>query len=195
MMIWALRCRHSRGFGVQSPWAYSFIRYVVNEHYPYYAYKSMGSRFPGISPLSHKLSMLYFRLANHLQPRWVVDCGSSSEMFAGYVGAGCRRAEIVVVDCGKGAGEVAALAGRLPSADMARFAPSAGCMECYRAVLAKATPSSMFVIEGIHTTREGRRFWAEVLRDGATGVTFDLYYCGIVCFDKNRYKQNYIVNF
>ena len=35
---WLLRCRYSRGFGIQSPSAYSFERYVVNEHDPYYAY-------------------------------------------------------------------------------------------------------------------------------------------------------------
>ena len=35
---WLCRCKYCRGFGVQSPSAYSFIRYVINEHYPYYAY-------------------------------------------------------------------------------------------------------------------------------------------------------------
>jgi len=34
-----------------------------------------------------------------------------------------------------------------------------------------------------------------VTQDKRTGVTFDLYYCGIVFFNKKRFKQNYIVNF
>jgi hypothetical protein len=34
-----------------------------------------------------------------------------------------------------------------------------------------------------------------VERDVRTGVTFDLYYCGIVFFDKKRHKMNYKVNF
>lgn len=33
-----------------------------------------------------------------------------------------------------------------------------------------------------------------MMNDSRTGVTFDLYYCGILFFDK-RIKQNYIVNF
>ena len=38
---WLRRCGCNRGFGVQSPSAYAFIRYVINEHYPYYAYQEL----------------------------------------------------------------------------------------------------------------------------------------------------------
>ena len=41
MAVWLSRINHCRGFGVQSPSAYAFIRYVVNEHYPYYAYEDL----------------------------------------------------------------------------------------------------------------------------------------------------------
>ena len=92
MIVWAWRCRHSRGFGVQSPWAYSFIRYVVNEHYPYYAYKQLESKVKAVSGPERRLCQLYFRMANYLQPRSVVDFGSPFEPFRAYVSAGCRRA-------------------------------------------------------------------------------------------------------
>lgn len=94
MIVWAWRCRHSRGFGVQSPWAYSFIRYVVNEHYPYYAYKQLESKVKAVSGPERRLCQLYFRMANYLQPRSVVDFGSPFEPFRAYVSAGCRRAEV-----------------------------------------------------------------------------------------------------
>jgi hypothetical protein len=51
---------------------------------------------------------------------------------------------------------------------------------------------SVVIIEGI---RKDKVFWQEVTGDERTGVTFDLYYCGIVMFDKKRHKKNYIITF
>ena len=47
-IVWLRRVRYSRGFGVQSPWAYRFIRYVVNEHYPYYKYEHLAEQVYGM---------------------------------------------------------------------------------------------------------------------------------------------------
>ena len=47
----------------------------------------------------------------------------------------------------------------------------------------------------VEAIRKNRAFWREIVADERTGVTFDLYYCGIVMFDKKRHKQNYIINF
>lgn len=194
-MVWTMRFRHSRGFGVQSPWAYSFIRYVINEHYPYYAYKSLEGLHVGQAWLSRKLSRLYFRMSNHLQPRCVVNFGRRADVFSDYVKAGCRSSSVISMDSLVNGGAHEDRLADFPLIDFARFEPCAGCKEAYRAALAWVGAGSMFVVEGIHTSRLGRELWAEVMRDGRTGITFDLFYCGIVCFDKKRYRQNYIVNF
>jgi hypothetical protein len=47
-------------------------------------------------------------------------------------------------------------------------------------------------VEGIY--RDWQR-WKEWVQDERVGVTFDLYYCGIVFFDKKRYKFYYVINF
>ena len=65
--IWLKRCTHCRGFGVQSPSAYRFIRYVINEHYPYYAYEELKEHMNMLSKHQHKLGRLFFRLANFWQ--------------------------------------------------------------------------------------------------------------------------------
>ena len=57
-LIWIYRWRHCRGFGVQSPTDYSFIRYVINEHYPYYAYKDLAEKFPHLNHLLRKKTEL-----------------------------------------------------------------------------------------------------------------------------------------
>ena len=63
-LLWLRRIRHSRGFGVQSPTAYSFIRYVINEHYPYYAYSELAEQFPSTGWCERKLFRLYLRIAS-----------------------------------------------------------------------------------------------------------------------------------
>ena len=55
MLVWLGRMRHSRGFGVQSPWAYRMVRYVINEHYPYYAYESLALSYPGLGVVERKM--------------------------------------------------------------------------------------------------------------------------------------------
>ena len=125
MVTWLSRITHCRGFGVQSPSAYRFIRYVVNEHYPYYAYADLREKFPYIGSTDEKLCRLYFRIANYQQPMTFINIGKS---------------------------------------------------------------------EGIKSSHAAREIWKSMMNDSRTGVTFDLYYCGILFFDK-RIKQNYIVNF
>ena len=56
----------------------------------------------------------------------------------------------------------------------------------------KVDERSILIIENI---RRDKLFWQEVTNDNRTGVTFDLFYCGIVLFDLKRHKQNYIINF
>lgn len=195
MMVWASRCRHCRGFGVQSPWAYGFIRYVVNEHYPYYAYKRMREEFSCLQPMERKLCELYFRMANFLQPQCVVDMGTPTAAFRGYVNAGCKGARIVGIGVAGGSSAQVEKVSGLPLVDFARVLPVDGGPECYDSLAAKVGGHSMVVVEGIHSSPLGRKLWAEILNDGRTSVTFDLYYCGIVTYDKKRYRQNYIVNF
>ena len=77
LWIWLRRCSHSRGFGVQSPWAYSFIRYVVSEHYPYYAYDELRQRYAEADAVTRKLAEFYFRLANFRQPEVAACYGAT----------------------------------------------------------------------------------------------------------------------
>ena len=82
--VWLMRIGHCRGFGVQSPTDYWLVRYVINEHWPYYQYATLGE---GDEWLTRKLGLLYFRLANWLQPHMIESDGYQS-----YLQAGCKKA-------------------------------------------------------------------------------------------------------
>lgn len=181
LLIWMRRIGHCRGFGVQSPTDYRFVRYVVNEHYPYYAYEELERALPDIDRRRRKLCRLYFRIANYLQPKTVVDYQPTDTAYSTYINAGCRKAEIST---------------NLDDADkisLLRMDVDAG--KTIDGAIGKMSERSVLLLEGIHRNREARNQWKRLKSDERVGVTFDLYYVGIAFLDRKRYKQNYIVNF
>ena len=56
----------------------------------------------------------------------------------------------------------------------------------------KVSADSVLIVTGLSKARD---VWHEIVTDERAVLTFDLYYCGIVLFDKKRNKKNYIVNF
>ncbi len=163
--VWLSRMRYSRGFGVQSPSAYQFIRYVVNEHYPYHAYDDLRDEIDCSSD-RRRLLELYFRLANFQQAKPLTIVGEKSDDIEQYVKASCKKASLRVVDnCDK------------------------------EELLANQTEESMLVVEDIMENKERQALWQTLLADIRTGVSYDLYYCGIIFFDLSKFKRCYKVNF
>lgn len=182
IVIWLSRCLRTRGFGVQSPWAYQFIRYVINEHYPYYAYEKFPFLKGGKSLYRRMMGGLYFRLANYRQPSVVWE-SSTSDSFADYFRLGCKRVKVLTDHNA-----------RNETPQLVRMAANEN-HSFYEEVCQRADEKTILVIEGISDTHNQKCFWNKVQHDNRTGVTFDLYYCGIVFFDKSLYKHHYIVNF
>ena len=57
---------------------------------------------------------------------------------------------------------------------------------------AHSNQQSVVIVEGIWRNWQA---WHTIEHDTRTGTTFDLYYCGIIFFDTQRYKHNYRINF
>ena len=61
---------------------------------------------------------------------------------------------------------------------------------------AASMPSKgMFVVYGIYRNQGMKEVWQQLMHDERSGITFDLYELGVILFDKNITKQDYIVNF
>lgn len=178
-IIWIYRWRHCRGFGVQSPSDYSFIRYVINEHYPYYAYYDLKTEIGDIGKLKRKKAELLFRIANWKQaPSAVVLI--DDDVYAKYIRAGCRKTEIR----NRYGDEETFMVVSALEIDGALFLQ----------LLDKLRHGSLLVIDNLKIAKS-RRIWDKIVSDKRATITFDLYYVGIVISVDNRYKQNYIVNF
>lgn len=165
-LVWLSRILHSWGFGIQSPTDYAFVRYVVNEHWPYYAYQNIKEK----DWKARKLGRLYLRLANWRQP----VCMERDE-YEKWWQAGCRTTKIVPK-------------GTLRHIELARMDIS----EDWESVVTRCDSDSVVVAENIW--QDWQR-WHTITADERVGTTYDLYYCGIVWFDKQRYNHHYKINF
>lgn len=194
-IIWLRRMSHSRGFGVQSPSAYRFIRYVISEHYPYYAYADLRKKYPGLDWLTRRRMELYFRLANFCRAELLLDYSADSSLLSDYVAHGCRMTRVRnVVSQTANDGDDANQPSDV-SMQFVRLCPVDGAESFLAEVLAKSTSSSVLVVEDICTDDVAQRMWQLLINSKKVSVSYDLYYCGIAFFDTDRHKTNYIVNF
>ncbi|MBF1544559.1 MAG: hypothetical protein HXO06_05130 [Prevotella salivae] len=176
---------YSRGFGVQSPSAYSFIRYVLTEHYPYYAYDELKMRFKSFDHATKKKGRLYFRLANYAQASHWFDYHSAEQPYAAYVHEGCRKTVFQAID-GK----------TIPNAfRIARLSMIEDYQAVYEALCKVATDDSILILEGINDNKDTKAFWKRVQESQKATRTYDLFLCGIIVFDTSKHKHHYIVNF
>ena len=164
-IVWLSRINHCRGFGIQSPTDYRFVRSVINEHWPYYQYDELGQDDDW---LTQKLGRLYLRLANWRQPATIV-----SQTAHDYLHAGCRKATITA---------------DAVQADLIVAKPEAST----EALFGKLNEQSVLVAERIW---QHPQWWRQLMERQQSRVTFDLYYCGIILFDSQRDKQHYVINF
>lgn len=182
---WLHRMGYSRGFGVQSPSAYSFIRYVLNEHYPYYAYAPLCEKYKAESHATKKKGRLYFRLANFAQATCWYDYLPETKAYADYVCAGCQSTVFKSID-----------ATAIPQHfRIAHLSMKGDYKAVYEALSAVATADSILILEGIYDNRDTKAFWKQVVERVEAVTTYDLYSCGIVLFDTSKFKHHYIVNF
>lgn len=188
ILIWLRRSKHSLGFGVQSPFAFNFITDVVNEHYQYYSYDWLNNLFPSLDKKNAKLSKLYFRLANYCQPQYVINFYPESETYSNYIKAGCNKSCVITINDEYDKVDVFKI-------DMVIMSLYGDYEDFFYSLLDKTTTDSLVVVQGINRNKKTKQFWKRIIDDDRVGITFDLYYAGIVFFDKERFKQNYIVNF
>lgn len=185
---WLRRIKYCRGFGVQSPSAYRFIRYVINEHYPYYAYDELRKELPRLDSLTRKRMELYFRVANFRQASLWLDFCERNDVIATYVGRGCHATQVRrITDLQQTTAD--------DRIEVLRICPSAGCEALLEAALQQTDDHTLFIIEDIGYNDTAKRMWQKLLDSDLTSVSYDLYYLGIAFFDSKRYKNNYIVNF
>ena len=174
-IIWLMRLRHRRGYGIHSPFAYDLTTQVLYSPGTYYADPLLDRLWPPVVRWLHlrprAVCRLLFRLANHWQPRLIAAPGLTPTEW-NYLREGCHRA---VIDPAMPRGQADMLVLRT---DCPQWADHVGA-------------DSLLVVLGL---RSNRHLWRCILDHPRTRVTFDLYDVGLAVFTPRLNRQDYIIN-
>ena len=183
-LVWLRRIDKCQGFGVQSPSAYRFIRQVINCHTLYPAY-SVLEEAQKLNRVERKLGRLFYRLSCEVgQATWYML--PQTPCLPYYIR--CVEQANHLSDVG-GARELQAEGRRVLLVDGGTAQAAA-----VDAFMADAREGDLLVMLDIRAHRSNHSEWLRWAADRRCSVGFDLYYCGILFFDK-RFKQTYVVNF
>lgn len=189
-IIWLRRIGHGRGFGVQSPNDYYFLRNVINEHIPYYKYDDLKEVVTCENKYSRKMCQLCFRLSNHAQADFFLEINANNDAVREYVLAACKKTKAIK----------ASLPADLPDAWQGKTffvwcAYSPGIEPLVSKVVELSGERSVIVVDQIYENRETQDFWNAMADDNHITIAYDLYHSGILLKESRRYKKKYFVNF
>ncbi|MCF0160047.1 MAG: hypothetical protein HUJ98_12215 [Bacteroidaceae bacterium] len=180
---------------MHSPFAYNFIRTVINEKSKYYAYddlKPMRKKMKGLA--SHRVDKLLFRLANYFQPAVAIQIGAAGSLSLRYIQAGCKQANCQVFTDVQRALHFLELTGE-QSLGMLYISETDQYKEIFEALLPWTHAHTVIVIDTPYSDEEKRQWWHSLEDDMRVKLTFDLYEAGIILFNYAYKKHHYKVNF
>ena len=196
---WLTRWRHRCGYGVHSPWAFSWITEVIYNDFAYYAYVPLHRRrlLPAADPealagaLNEKDDRLLFRLANAAEAREIALVGAVDPREKAYLAAARTGARLTVYDALPSPVENC-LAQHdflyFSSADLLPTPP-------YSSISAESCPEGchLAVVHGIDRDAVARTAWTAFRNHPEVHVSFDLGRFGLAFFAPQLQRQHYVV--
>ena len=196
---WLTRWRHRCGYGVHSPWAFSWITEVIYNDFAYYAYAPLHRRrlLPAADPealagaLNEKDDRLLFRLANAAEAREIALVGAVGPREKAYLAAARTGARLTAYDALPSPVENC-LAQHdflyFSSADLLPTPP-------YSPISAESRPEGchLAVVHGIDRDAVARTAWTAFRNHPEVHVSFDLGRFGLAFFAPQLQRQHYVV--
>lgn len=205
--------RHRLGFGVQSPWAFYLVRFVLREKWPFYAFKELAAlrrKAPSnAAACSRKHGERLFRLANWMKPRHVVVVGDDCPvMSAIYLGAYSSRVSVVCLcrhesSVGRNLLESRGVEYRCGDVmtllatechdkviECLLISVEEGAWDIFDYAADHVDDDSMFIVERLDTP-QGKALWQNIKDDNRARATFNLGRSGLVFFNSKRSRMNY----
>lgn len=184
------RMLNSRGYGIQSPYAYTFLLDVVRQENPYYDYARLHSERTYTESAvdnTEEVDKLLFRISNFVQPDNIL-VPEGWVMSRDYLSAGCRKSAVMSY---ADKDDLCQLVESQPILDMVCMDHLQTAYHIKDRLLSRISSKSIFIIKNI---RQNPSLWQELQTEDRVRQIFDLYNWGIVFFNPVLTRGKYFVN-
>lgn len=206
------RKRHSKGFGVHSPFAFDLITNIIYIPSPFYAFSDIQNHVGKSNevPLSSttKFNKLTFRIIQRFKPENILEINSGRGIGTLFILAPDKRIRCTCIENDK---TNILLASKLLGENRDRVILTgeeefrsgekydAICMHLSgninfspEQLFAKSREDAFWIIEGINN-RYAKQFWANIVNDERARFTFDMKHSGIVFLKSSYHKLNFLI--
>lgn len=219
--IWCKRIRNLNGFGVQSPFAFSFTHTVIYRKLPKRLQREICALLDDSSYLIQKkpparVLTLFYKLTVYHNPISIIYI---ENMFTGGIYPFIKGCQCPVMLFSE---ECPMKSFNQPHPDMPPLRFSTGNIkenlcryfqthasvdmayldlnitnvaEVYEDLLRRCRQNSVMIVGNIYENASNKTLWKHMTEDKHTFLTFDLYEVGIILFDRHFYPHHYIINF
>ena len=177
-----LRMPRTYGFGVQSPFAYRFIREIVVGHTSgrsdIFTSDVWAKELSCLSKRERRICHFIYRLCRFSCSG---TCFVSSDL-----GHSVLMDVLCSMDC--------SVDHRIHSLDQVMLSFISPFFQEYDILLNRMATQGILVVFGIREYSNGLDYWNHLVSDCRSFVSFDLYDLGVIFFDPKMHKRNYCCN-
>lgn len=238
--------------GIHSPFVFELYNKVIKESQEYYEFSAIehlrrrllhskeiievtdfGAGNRGVNKrkvkdiarkaaIPPKKGRLLFRLVNFMQPRNMVEMGTSLGISTLYQHKACPQAEFITMEGSQGTSTSAGINFRILKADSIKrvvgdFAETLpeviknlnyvdyiffdgnhrkeATLEYFHTFLPLASETCVFVFDDIRWSKGMQEAWEEIIKEPKAKVTIDLFSVGLVFFNPTQEKQHFVLRY
>jgi predicted O-methyltransferase YrrM len=174
------------------------------------------------SSVSPKIGRMLFRLVNYMQPKNVVEMGTSLGLSTLYIAKACPEAKVITMEGSIQKANIAksnfeamgisnvkqvngdfketlpAVITELNAVDLVFFDGNHrkdATLEYFQAFASKASDNAVFIFDDIRWSQGMYEAWEEIIKDKRLTVTIDLFSVGLCFFRKGQIKEHFTLKF
>ena len=179
--LWNSKNQH----GVHSPFVYNLVTKGFYNNTNYQEYSILKSNHKSVNyPISSKQVNLLFRVVYYLQPKSLLEIGSSLESATSVFSLGHKNAIISSQNSSSEFYDLIFFGGNSSKKEV---------LEYFEMLMPTCTNDSVWIVNAIHGSKDIENTWEIIKNHPKVTVTIDTFYLGFVFFRSEQKKEHFVI--
>lgn len=179
--LWNSKNQH----GVHSPFVYNLVTKGFYNNTNYQEYSILKSNHKSVNyPISSKQVNLLFRVVQYLQPKSLLEIGSSLESATSVFSLGHKNAIISSQNSSSEFYDLIFFGGNSSQQEV---------LEYFEMLMPTCTNDSVWIVNAIHGSKDIENTWEIIKNHPKVTVTIDTFYLGFVFFRSEQKKEHFVI--